>query len=145
MILNNGNSSIWAASWQTNKMNCANTQISLGICPVWSESLLSAWRNLWSLATHWAHSDQTGRMPRLIRVLAGMHMPFCWLCHAAAHICSTACKIWVVGGLPFHMLSTPIWAMSWENLIMPYANNKGADQPAHPVQSDQHLCCSLPR
>ena len=24
-----------------------------------------------------------------------------------------------------------IWAMSWENLFMPYANNKGADQPAH--------------
>ena len=24
-----------------------------------------------------------------------------------------------------------IWAMSWENLLMPYANNKGADQPAH--------------
>ena len=24
-----------------------------------------------------------------------------------------------------------IWAMSRENLFMPYANNKGADQPAH--------------
>ena len=23
------------------------------------------------------------------------------------------------------------WAMSWENLFMPYANNKGADQPVH--------------
>ena len=22
------------------------------------------------------------------------------------------------------------WATSWENLFMPYANNKGADQPA---------------
>ena len=22
--------------------------------------------------------------------------------------------------------------MSWENLFVPYANNKGADQPAHP-------------
>ena len=30
----------------------AKTQISLGICPVWSESLLSAWRNIGSLATH---------------------------------------------------------------------------------------------
>ena len=39
-------------------------------CPGWSES----WRNLGSLATHWAHtedSDQTGRMPRLIWVFAG--------------------------------------------------------------------------
>ena len=52
----------------------AKTQISLGICPVWSESLLSAWRKLMSLATHWAYSedsDQTGRMPRLIWDFAG--------------------------------------------------------------------------
>ena len=25
-----------------------------------------------------------------------------------------------------------VWATSWENLFLPYANNKGADQPAHP-------------
>ena len=52
----------------------AKTQISLGIRPVWSESSLSAWRKLGSLATHWVHSedsDQTGRMPRLILVFAG--------------------------------------------------------------------------
>ena len=50
------------------------TQISLGICPVWSESSLSAWRSLGSLANNWVHSeeaDQTGRMPRLIWVFAG--------------------------------------------------------------------------
>ena len=55
------------------KWVCAQrTQISLG--PVWSQSLLSAWRNLGSLAIHWAHSedsDQTGWMPRLIWVFAG--------------------------------------------------------------------------
>ena len=47
--------------------------------PVWAsaqsdQSSLSAWRNLGSLATHWAHredSDQTGQMPRLIWVFAG--------------------------------------------------------------------------
>ena len=52
----------------------AKTQIRLGIRPVWSESSLSAWRKLGSLATHWAQSedsDQTGRMPRLIWVFAG--------------------------------------------------------------------------
>ena len=70
---------------KTNKMSVrtAKTQISLGIRPVWSESLLSAWRNLWSLATHWAHSedsDQTGRM-------LGAHS-FCWFCHVAAHLSS---------------------------------------------------------
>ena len=50
------------------------TQITLGIRPVWSESLLSAWRKLGSLATNWVHSkdsDQTGWMPRLIWVFAG--------------------------------------------------------------------------
>ena len=25
-----------------------------------------------------------------------------------------------------------IWATSWENMFTPHANNKGADQPAHP-------------
>ena len=52
----------------------AKTQIGLGMCPVWSESSLSAWRKLGSLATHWAHSedsDQTGWMPRLIWVISG--------------------------------------------------------------------------
>ena len=47
---------------------------ALTIRPVWSESSLSAWRKLGSLATYWAHSedsDQTGRMPRLIWVFAG--------------------------------------------------------------------------
>ena len=68
---------IWAASWQkTTKWHVrpANTQISLGIRSVWSESSLSAWRKLGSLATHWAHSedsDQTRRMPRLIWVFTG--------------------------------------------------------------------------
>ena len=60
---------------KTNKVTVcpAKTQISLGICPVWSESSLSAWRKLGSLATHWVHSedsDQTGQMPRLIWVFA---------------------------------------------------------------------------
>ena len=47
----------------------AQLESARGIRPVWSESLLSAWRKLGSLATHWAHSedsDQTGQMPRLI-------------------------------------------------------------------------------
>ena len=54
-------------------------QISLGIRPVWSESSLSAWRKLGSLATHWAPSkgsDQTGRMPRLIWVFVGHTVTF---------------------------------------------------------------------
>ena len=44
---------------KTNKVSVcpAKTQVSLGICPVWSESSLSAWRNLGSLATQWVDSE----------------------------------------------------------------------------------------
>ena len=46
---------------KTNKVSArrAKIQISLGIRPVWSESSLYAWRNLWSLATHWAHNEDS--------------------------------------------------------------------------------------
>ena len=72
----------------------AKTQISLGIRPDWSESSLSAWRKLGSLATHWAHSedsDQTGRMPRLIWVFAGRIVILLVLsrCHDAAQMLYT--------------------------------------------------------
>ena len=30
-----------------------------------------------------------------------------------------------------YMYSKYVWATSWENLFMPYAKNKGTDQPAH--------------
>ena len=53
----------------------AKTQISLGIRPglirVFARHV---WRNLGTLATYWAHSedsDQTGRVPRLFGVFAG--------------------------------------------------------------------------
>ena len=55
----------------TRTLRSAKTQISLSIRPVWSESSLSGWRKLGSLATHWAHSEdsgQTGWTPRLIWV-----------------------------------------------------------------------------
>ena len=52
----------------------AKTRMCLGIRSVLSESSLSAWKNLGSLATQWAHSedsDQTGRMPRPIWIFTG--------------------------------------------------------------------------
>ena len=78
---------------KTNKVTVrpAKTRISLGIRPVWSESSLSAWRNLGSLATHWVHgedSDQTGQLPRLIWVFAGHTL--IWLvlsCRASVCFC----------------------------------------------------------
>ena len=74
----------------------AKTQFSLGIRPVWSETLLSAWRNIGPLTTYWApseDSDQTGRMPRLIWVFAG-RTSFCWFCRAAAHIRMMERSVW---------------------------------------------------
>ena len=65
----------------------AKTQINLGIRPVWSESPLSAWRKIGPLTTYWAHSedsDQTGRMPRQIWVIAGR------TCHLVGFV------IWIV-------------------------------------------------
>ena len=70
-------------------MRPAKTQISLGIRPVWSEFSLSAWRKLVSLATLWVHSEdseQTGRMPRLIREYSLGAPSLCWFYHVAAHI-----------------------------------------------------------
>ena len=52
----------------------AKTQISLGICPVWSESSLCAqWvaKDPSFLHVDSEDSDQTGRMPRLIWVFTG--------------------------------------------------------------------------
>ena len=77
---------IWAASWQ-NQQNGMCAQRGLG--SAWAStqfdpvSSLSAWRKLEYLATHWAHSDQTGWMPRLIWVFDGC--TFCWFYHEAAH------------------------------------------------------------
>ena len=55
----------WAVTWQNQQSDCVPSEDSdqPGHPP------LSAWRKLWSLSTHWAHSedsDQTGRMLRLI-------------------------------------------------------------------------------
>ena len=63
----------------------AKTQISLGICPVWSESLLSAWRKLGSLATHWAHSRliSLDGCPGWSESSLGAES-FRWFCHEAA-------------------------------------------------------------
>ena len=51
----------------------------------------------------------------------------------------TVSDAWNLGSLTrctylcsFFCLNSNIWAMSWENLFIAYANNKGADQPAHP-------------
>ena len=89
--------SAWASAQSDHSLRCAlngllRTQgFFKRIRPVWSESSLSAWRNLGSLATHWAHSedsDQTGRMPRLIWVFAGRTLILLVLSCRGSHVYS---------------------------------------------------------
>ena len=117
---------------KTNKMivRPAKTQISLGIRPVWSESSLSAWRKLGSLATHWAHredSDQTGRCPGWSESSLGAQS-FCWFCHEAAHILKTLDKGKI---LRIPMTSKITEPCHEKTCLMSYAKNKDADQPTH--------------
>ena len=67
----------WAVKWQNQQRGCAA-----------SENSLSAWKNLGSLATHWVHSedsDQTGWMPRLIWVFAGLTLILLVLSWGVSH------------------------------------------------------------
>ena len=68
----------------------AKIEISLGIRPVWSESLLSTWRKLGSLYSYllsaqprlwsdWADAQADLR-------LCYVHISFCWFCCEATHI-----------------------------------------------------------
>ena len=64
----------------------AKTQISQGIRLVWSESSLSVWRNIGSLAIHWAKTlIRLGGCPGWSKSSLGAHS-FCWVCHVVAHI-----------------------------------------------------------
>ena len=73
---------------KTNKMaiHPAKTQISLGICLVWSESSLSGWRKLGSLVTHWVHSEDSDRLGGCQgwSESALVAQSLCWFCHEAA-------------------------------------------------------------
>ena len=73
----------------------AKTQISLDIRPVWSESSLSAWRKLVSLATHWAQSKtliRLGGCPGWSESSLGALI--FWFCHEVAQITlsETSCR-----------------------------------------------------
>ena len=93
----------------------AKTQISLGIRPVWSESSLSAWRKLGSLATHWAHSKDWSDWAEAQADLSslGTHL-FCWFCHVVA-------QMFLVLGFNGSWALSLKWAASRENLYSLFA------------------------
>ena len=110
---------IWAMTWHNQQCGCApsKTQISLGICPVWLESSLSAWRKLRSSVTYWAHcedSDQTGRLSRLIWSSLGAQVILLGLLWDGSYKGCRYCSVYAV-------------------------NNRGADQTAD-AQADLHRC-----
>ena len=129
VILHNTKSTLYAQSennmshnmtkptkWQ---MCSPKSQISLGICPVWSKSSLCAqWvvKDLMFLHADSEDSDQTWWMPRLIWVFAGCTGHFVGVVVLQLNYC----------------LTTSIGQGHAKTCLMPYENNKHADQPAHP-------------
>ena len=84
--------------WTKWHVHPAKTWISLGIRQVWSESSLSAWRKLRSLATHWAQARtliRLGRRPGWSESSLGAQS-FCWFCRVAAVFTVHLKKAWVL-------------------------------------------------
>ena len=136
-------------------MRLVKTQISL-----WSESSLSAWRNLGSLTTHWVYSKDSDQTGLLIWVFAGCTGHFVVLsCSGSnskdldqhAHPC---CQTWFWGvealvfRLPMERLMktdqtvwmcrlswvwwTHKWAATWQNQQSVCVPIEDLDQPGHP-------------
>ena len=99
---------------------------------------MSAQRRLWS---NWvdAQADVS---------LRWAHMPFCWFCHEAAQlinfwtlitICEKTCSNFQ------HSAKVRIWARPWENASYAICKQQRRRSACAFAQSDQCLCCSLPR
>ena len=86
-------------------VRAAKTQISLGIRPVWSESSLCAWwvsKDPSFLHANSEGSDQTGHMPRLIRIFAGRPCHFVGFVMRRLICCTCKRnKSWLVTGFCF--------------------------------------------
>ena len=157
---------------KTNKIHArpAKTQISLGICPVWSVfavSMKKAWvlsyplsaqRSLWSdwanaqadLSLHWAHSHFVGFvMRRLIWNLACLvlnkaysSLPSSSLKQLIMWLALWGLLVLVKPGDPggFRYVSNLPVSGHAKTCLTSYVTNKSPS-----AQSDQHLCCSLLR
>ena len=132
------------------------TQISLGIRPIWSESSLSAWRKLGSLATYWVDikdsaDDQTGRMPRLIPVFAGRTVILMVLsCGGSNGECDQiVLLVYLVSSqttVPLSSLKQKWWVVShtvlfvWFEALLPSQQYCSHVKPS-PNTHDIHMCC----
>ena len=85
----------------------------------------------WRLWSDWADAQADLSLHCVLK-------SFCWFCCWAAHYFS---RISVFNANIAHMIGHGImWATSPENLFMQYANNNGADQPAHLISAFV-VCC----
>ena len=127
----------WEASWQNKQNDCApaKTQISLGICPIWSEFSLSAWRKLGFLAIHWAHREDWSESLLYAQ-------SFCWFCYEAAKIKVFDSKALAFASFKFTSFTfeprhekktTTKWMCAQRRLRSAWAS----------AQSDQSLRCAL--
>ena len=135
----------------------AKTQISLGICQVWSESSWSAWWKLGSLATYWAPAKtliRLGGCPGWSQSSLGAHATLLVLSwggsylHGAflklPHVC---CHLIVSSTVAFRLnnkysISIPV-SRSWDNI----QGMRGRSQctTTNSVESEDRTTCSPQR
>ena len=128
------------------------TQISLGIRPVRSESSLSAWRNLGSLATHWAQRRliRVSRCPDWSESSLGAQIILLVLSWGGSYITSVlqrGARRWKKEWKTFNSVNscsktidrilvwrnTLIFGPRQANLVpIAYASSEGSGEPAHP-------------
>ena len=144
----------------------AKTQTSLGIRPFWSESSLSAWRNLGSLATHWAHIKDSGLggCPGWSESSLGAHS-FCWFCHVVAYMYNARRQTYTTGTkLSMYLVLLAaftslyfqnncavkifttcmkgfitIWYTTWQSQQNECAPSEDTDQPGHSLSAWRNL------
>ena len=126
---------------KTNKMTVhpAKTQISLGTHPVWSESSLSAWRKLVSLATHWAHIEDSDA--EADPSLCWAHTVFVGFVMTVSHLMFflSLCPYFEFRYSPdnsyfFNQTPKPatIGPRQANLVLIAYASSEGSGEPAHP-------------
>ena len=133
---------------KTNKMTVRQekTQISLGIHLVWSESLLYVQWVAKDPSFLYADSKDTDQTAQSDLSFWWAHRSLCWFCHEVAQKLYTIMILFQQAGLekPCHLFTILSAFFGWneprheKTCLMPYANNKDADQP------DQCLCRLLP-
>ena len=127
--------SVWASAQSDQSLRCALLMgPKLSSCG--QQRLWSDWADAQAdLKIRWAHSHFVGFvMSRLTRSTIDWSQSLDWSQSQAQSLESDygrgnnfiRCFIWL------NIIMQYNWASSWENLFLPYAKNKGADQPAHP-------------